>query len=162
MLPGARRKRKQLMAALLFAMSCVAGGQWPGARDLAGAQESGTGADRFYGETGHTLAWQFVSFFDLHGGLPLFGYPITEARSEGGYLVQWTQRERLEWHPENAGTPYEVLLGLLGRELTIGLNGPSFRGWIPGSGATSDRSTPSLVPAAHEPQYFLETGHTLG
>ena len=30
------------------------------------------------------------------------------------YLVQYFERNRLEYHPENKGTPYEVLLGLLG------------------------------------------------
>jgi uncharacterized protein YkwD len=33
------------------------------------------------------------------------------------YLTQHFERARFEWHPENAGTPYEVLLGLLGAEL---------------------------------------------
>jgi hypothetical protein len=32
------------------------------------------------------------------------------------YLTQWYERERLEFHPELHGTPYEVLLGLLGAE----------------------------------------------
>ncbi|HET8630995.1 MAG TPA: hypothetical protein VFL91_26545 [Thermomicrobiales bacterium] len=32
------------------------------------------------------------------------------------YRVQYFERARFEYHPENAGTPYEVLLGLLGRE----------------------------------------------
>ena len=32
------------------------------------------------------------------------------------YNTQWFERERMEHHPENAGTPYEVLLGLLGSE----------------------------------------------
>jgi hypothetical protein len=33
-------------------------------------------------------------------------------------MTQHFERARFEYHPENAGTPYEVLLGLLGRELT--------------------------------------------
>jgi hypothetical protein len=32
------------------------------------------------------------------------------------YQTQWFGRERLEYHPELGGTPYEVLLGLLGAE----------------------------------------------
>jgi phytoene dehydrogenase-like protein len=50
---------------------------------------------RFYPETGRTLASEFVTYFDERGGVPTFGYPITEARAENGYLVQWTERERL-------------------------------------------------------------------
>jgi hypothetical protein len=87
---------------------------------------------RFYKETGKTLAGEFVEFYDRYGGVLQFGYPVTEAEVEevaGGkrYMVQWTERQRLEYHPEQAGTPYEVLLGLLGRELTEGLNGPRFQ-----------------------------------
>lgn len=33
------------------------------------------------------------------------------------YQVQYFERRRMEYHPENAGTPYIVLLGLLGREI---------------------------------------------
>src|SRR5207249_3398718 len=117
-----------------------------------------TPTGRYYPETDHTLAAQFVAFYDQHGGLPLFGYPITEARIEGGYLVQWTQRERFEWHPENAGTPYEVLLGLLGRELTRGLAGPAFSAecWV----LSAECPHPTQHPALST-QHFPETGHTL-
>ena len=48
----------------------------------------------------------------------LFGYPISEARQEGGFLVQYFERNRFEYHPEFAGTPNDVLLGLLGVETT--------------------------------------------
>jgi len=56
-----------------------------------------------------------------HGGLPLFGMPITAARDEVNadtghiYLTQWFERNRFESHPENAA-PYTVLLGRLGAE----------------------------------------------
>ncbi|GAA5526518.1 hypothetical protein Hgul01_00291 [Herpetosiphon gulosus] len=64
----------------------------------------------------------FLSYWRNNGGLPVFGYPITEAAdqynvdSDGFYWTQWLERNRFELHPENAGTPYEVLLGLLGKE----------------------------------------------
>ncbi len=32
-------------------------------------------------------------------------------------LVHYFERARFEWHPENAGTPYEILLGHLGTEM---------------------------------------------
>jgi hypothetical protein len=84
------------------------------------AQTWTTGQPRYFPATGLTMAGEFTSYFDAHGGLPVFGYPITEARQEGGFLVQYFERERLEWHPEHAGTPFEVLLGRLGAELTAG------------------------------------------
>lgn len=110
---------------------------------------------RPYPQTGYTLAGEFVHFYDSYGGVPLFGYPISAARTEGGYLVQWTERQRLEWHPENRGTPYEVLLGLLGRELTLGLAGPNF--------ISSEISTNTSAPiqSPENTQHFAETGQTV-
>jgi hypothetical protein len=73
-------------------------------------------------ETGHYLQYAFKAYWDGNGGLPVFGYPLTEEfrelnRDTGEwYTVQFTERQRFEWHPENGGTPYEVLLGRLGYE----------------------------------------------
>ena len=68
-------------------------------------------------ETGHRLCGGFRAYWEQHGGLWMFGYPITEEFHEDGYIVQYFERARFEWHPENEGTPYAVLLGHLGREL---------------------------------------------
>jgi hypothetical protein len=49
--------------------------------------------------------------------MPLSGL-MTETLSDGKqYQVQWFERARFELHPENAA-PYDVLLGLLGNEVT--------------------------------------------
>ena len=57
-------------------------------------------------------------------GQDQFGYPLTPARLERGetgvYVTQWFERARLEWHPENRGTAYEVLQGRLGATLLQG------------------------------------------
>jgi hypothetical protein len=42
---------------------------------------------------------------------------VTQRLGDVEYVVQYTQRARLEYHPENAGKPSEVLLGLLGNSL---------------------------------------------
>jgi murein DD-endopeptidase MepM/ murein hydrolase activator NlpD len=68
----------------------------------------------YFPQTGHSLSLGFKRYWDTHGGLAIFGYPISEEISEGGYTVQYFERNRFEYHPENSGTPYEVLLGLLG------------------------------------------------
>lgn len=75
----------------------------------------------FFPQTGHSLSFGFLHFFNSHGGLDSFGYPISEelqeANNDGSgrtYNVQYFQRARFEYHPELAGTPYEVELGLLG------------------------------------------------
>ena len=54
--------------------------------------------ERYYPETGHTVKSGFLKFFDQHGGIDLFGYPISEvAPGEKGRMAQWFQRARLEW-----------------------------------------------------------------
>jgi hypothetical protein len=68
---------------------------------------------RYYPKTGHTVSFAFLDYFDEHGGLDVFGYPITEFLIERGHIVQYFQRACLEWHPENTH-PYKVQLGLLG------------------------------------------------
>lgn len=74
------------------------------------------GADTLYfPETRHTVAFAFKEFWERNGGLLIFGYPITEQLVEGGRIVQYFQRARFEWHPENPDR-YRVQLGLLGDE----------------------------------------------
>jgi hypothetical protein len=76
----------------------------------------------YYPETGHYLGGSFRAYWEGNGGLPVFGYPMTEEYEERNqdtgqsYTVQFFERQRFELHPENAGTPYEVLLGRLGYE----------------------------------------------
>ncbi len=69
----------------------------------------------YFPETGHTLTGAFLSYWYNNGGVRIFGYPITEELIEGGLPVQYFERVRLEYHRENAGTPYEVLITDLGR-----------------------------------------------
>jgi hypothetical protein len=95
-----------------------------------------TNAPHYFAETGHAIAPEFWGYWSGRGlefdGQPgasvdesvaLFGMPISEARFEANptdgktYLTQWFERARFELHPESAGTPYEVQLGLLQREL---------------------------------------------
>lgn len=84
----------------------------------------------YFPETGHTMAAEFVGYWNRYGGLPIYGYPISEAfyevnQADGKtYLVQYFERNRFEYHPEYAGTRYEVLLGLLGNETL------RQRGWL--------------------------------
>jgi outer membrane protein assembly factor BamB len=79
----------------------------------------------YFSATGHTLAPPLRDYWQRYGGLAQFGYPLTEPFTETVtigpgdgpthfYLVQYFERARFEYHPENAGTPSAVLLGLLG------------------------------------------------
>ncbi|NWJ46913.1 MAG: hypothetical protein HXX08_13715 [Chloroflexi bacterium] len=80
-------------------------------------------ASQYFPETGHTVSGKFLDYWRNNGGLPTYGYPITDAQMETDpetgkqFLTQWFERHRLELHPENAGTKYEVLAGLLGKDL---------------------------------------------
>ncbi len=74
------------------------------------------------GDRPHFVDARFLAYWRLHGGLILNGYPLSDAfaqRLEDGttYTVQYFERVRLEYHPEAAGTPYEVQLGQFGRLL---------------------------------------------
>jgi hypothetical protein len=77
----------------------------------------------FFPETGHTISGSIAAYWQSHNGLVNFGYPLSEPLQETSpldhktYTVQYFERTRLEIHPENAGTPYEILLGQMGREL---------------------------------------------
>ena len=74
----------------------------------------------YFEATGHTLGGTFLTYWNRYGGLPVFGYPLSEEFQELSttdgktYTVQYFERARFESHPEYAGTPNEVLLGLLG------------------------------------------------
>jgi hypothetical protein len=110
----------------------------------------------YYSATNHNLSGIFKTYWEQHGGLSQFGYPWTETFREVNpsdgkvYLVQYFERNRFEYHPENAGTPYEVLLGLLGNQLTA-------QRQAAGEGAFKHFAD------AHYPggTYFAETGHNL-
>jgi hypothetical protein len=101
---------------------------------------------RYFPETGHNVGGPFLRFFEARGGLDLFGFPRTEELVEDGKQVQYFQRARFEYHPEHAGTPYEVQLTLLGDVLTA-----------------ERRPFPGVAPfsATEERVYVPETGHGL-
>lgn len=77
----------------------------------------------YIAETQHTLIGPFLQFWRQGGGLPVFGYPISEPMVEKNaddgksYTVQYFERTRLEYHPEFKDNPLPVLEGLLGNDL---------------------------------------------
>ena len=89
----------------------------------------------YFKETGHTLTGKFLDYWNAHGGLAVFGFPITEPFEEfniddtSSHMVQYFERNRFELHPEFANSPYEVELGLLGRDFSAQTGaGPSGSG----------------------------------
>lgn len=67
---------------------------------------------RYFPETGHVVAFAFKEFWETKGGLAVFGYPTTEQLVEDGLIVQYFQRARMEWHPENPAGQQVVLSDL--------------------------------------------------
>ena len=117
---------------------------------------------RYFPETGFNVRGRFLEYWRGHGldlgdeaisereSLALFGYPLSdefEQELEDGrtYRVQYFERVRMEYHPENPA-PYDVLLGQFGRRVLAGV-----------AGAPTAR-----VPAEPGRLYFAETGHNVG
>jgi len=75
---------------------------------------------RYFPQTGHFVSNGMLRYWESFGGLATFGYPITEEFMEGGHVVQYFERARFEWHPGAWPERYDILLGRLGTELTIG------------------------------------------
>jgi hypothetical protein len=118
----------------------------------------------YFTQTSHNLANAFLTYWQRNGGLAVFGYPISEEVAETSptdgkqYTVQYFERNRFEWHPENPQT-YNVQLGLLGVEYarSVSLN-PLARILLPGIVRQADQDLsdspqlaklvdPSLLPA---------------
>jgi hypothetical protein len=122
---------------------------------------------RYFPTTGHTLSGPFRQYYETHGlelgdrgvsdreALALFGYPLSETFTEinpdtGELLqVQYFERARFEYHPENP-EPYKVLLGRLGVNTLIRLNrafGPDPIAPPPGPNCAAFDETPfALCP----------------
>ena len=87
----------------------------------------------------------FRARWDRDDGLRMYGLPLTEPFSTtNGISVQYFERARFEYHPENAGTPYVILLGRLGVEL--------------------GQVQPPVAPPTSTLDldwYFVPTGHTI-
>ncbi len=78
---------------------------------LAGPVDNG----QWFTETGCYVGGAFWTYWRERGGLPIFGYPLTNERSEDSLTVQYFERAVFEWHPQNLD-PYKVLLRRLGAE----------------------------------------------
>lgn len=120
---------------------------------FAPVEPPATGAPEqiYFPETRHTLQGEFKLFWQQHGGLPIFGYPISEAfleTSKDGeqHMVQYFERHRFELHPEKP-VPYHVQLSRLG-DVLLSMRG---RDWF----------TFPKAPPAPNCRFFEATGHTL-
>jgi hypothetical protein len=89
---------------------------------------------------------RFTATWRGRGGLAIFGLPLSGPITlSNGVVVQYFERARLEYHPELAGTQYEVLIGLLAVELGYA---------TPAVAAPTD--------AIDVQWYYKESGHMIG
>ena len=86
--------------------------------DIVVEQPAGSPADsldRWLAITGFEVTNRqgFLDYWRKNGGLKAFGYPISPVLLEDGKQVQYFERQRFEYFPNNQ-PPYNVQLGLLG------------------------------------------------
>jgi hypothetical protein len=138
-----RRVRTASSTALLVVLLCAAVAFPQRVRARWRSEELSQDENReFFEATGFTVSGAFLDYFYEHGGLDIFGYPISAAYvDKSGILVQYFQKARLEWHPDNPD-PYKVQLGLLGEQL----------------GYRQSSVSPPNFPSSRK-FYFEQTGH---
>lgn len=93
----------------------------------------------YFAETGHSVLADFAGFWAKRGGLALFGFPLSEPYEVDGRLVQYFERARFEYFPEELGSFYrsaeqwnglnlatlhEVGLADLGRQAAVAAGHP--------------------------------------
>ena len=148
--PASGERAAVLTPTVPLAAPLPAASQSPAASAVAAKQPvpwSGDPPALYFPETGHYVKGPFLQFFRQHGELEIFGYPLTEAFEENGLTVQYFQRQRMEWWPDNPA-PFKVQLTLIGDEVLSSVDSPFSPEAMPTAG-TSDR------------RYFAETGHTI-
>ncbi len=66
----------------------------------------------YFSQSQHNLSGKFLDYWQTHGGLATFGYPLSEPVTQAdGLTVQYFERARMELHPEG------IELGRLGYEI---------------------------------------------
>jgi hypothetical protein len=76
------------------------GYSFPAAHPDEVPSSTGGGLHQHFPETNHVVSYAFLDYFRDHGEVNIFGYPRSEFIYEGGRVVQYFQRARMEWHPE--------------------------------------------------------------
>lgn len=77
----------------------------------AGAEDANT---TYFPQTGHNLRFGFREFWRRNGGIPIFGYPLSEEFTEISpddgreYTVQYFERAKFEYHPETPGRTIQL------------------------------------------------------
>jgi len=59
-------------------------------------------ACRTFTETGYSVCFAFLEFFEANGGVARFGYPISPFEFRNNQIVQYFENARFEWRPGQA------------------------------------------------------------
>ncbi|CAA9574386.1 MAG: hypothetical protein AVDCRST_MAG18-2369 [uncultured Thermomicrobiales bacterium] len=117
-----------------------------------GRPPTNTTGEACFAQTGRCIAGAFRDYWERTGGLEQHGYPLSDEFTERSrsddkdYTVQYFERARFEYHPEFAGTPAAVLLGLIGAQQfaaryphgqPTAQTGPAINVWAATTGAIS-------------------------
>lgn len=112
----------------------------------------------YFPETGHTLFGEFQDFWHRRGNVQIFGLPISEEHQIDGHTVQYFERARFEYNPDDMNyflrnqeqyytfdldTLYEVVLSDLGRQVAWERN-------ISTAPVEREHGTPDWSPALWE------------
>jgi hypothetical protein len=101
--------------------------------------EPGLAQERYFPEAGYVVEGEFLRFFEEHGGLRVFGYPISPSFKYGDLEVQYFQNGRLELASDG-----HAYLSLLPYELSLKRTEPINRQQVSAGG-----------------EYFPATGHSV-
>jgi hypothetical protein len=107
---------------------------------------------RTFPETDYKVCFAFLEYFLSHGGIPVFGYPISNFETQNGLIVQYFQRARMEWHPE-LPPGKRVVLAELGVEYFDLFEDPRLLPPLPGPWDVQDPNNNSFIP---KPVLYLQ------
>jgi carboxyl-terminal processing protease len=148
---AARARRPWRFVPLLLVLILTVSGS--GLTSMQAQKAQAQPASRTFPETGKTVSGDFLTYWDTHGGLLQYGYPISDPMLERSdtdgktYSVQYFERALFELHPELAA-PDDVLLALLG---TFQYK-QKYPDGAPGQKANTQAGA----------QRFVQTGYTVG
>ncbi|MCF6278018.1 MAG: hypothetical protein L3J16_04620 [Anaerolineales bacterium] len=69
-------------------------------------------ACRTFSQTGFSVCFAFLEYFDQYGGEATFGNPISPFEFQDGKIVQYFEKARMEWRPSNPNGQRVVLTDL--------------------------------------------------
>ncbi len=126
-------------------MRRIAASLVPVGADGRAQTQAGPPAQECFAATGQCIGGGFLARWRATGGTTINGLPLSgefRQRLEDGneYTVQYFERVRLEYHPENPA-PYDLLLGQFGRRI--------------------HPADPAVAADPQAPRFFPETGHNI-